>query len=345
MSEKLSEQKCPACGAPLRFDPISGLSVCDWCGSTFEINDEGEIGQGLHENAAPLEIPVYNCASCGAEIIADAVSASVQCPYCGNNIVLSEKVSGGLAPDAIIPFRFDKKQLPEEIQKFYKDKKLLPKHFFEESRLTEVTGVYVPFWLYSADYKGNVKYDAYNDTSSRHGDYIVTTRKHYDVVRDVSMRFTDVPVDASERLEDDLMDSVEPFHYELLKPFNMSYLAGFCAERFDKDSSAVRSRAVERMNSSALSVADGNAGGGYSGMTRKSNSLKPENVETKYVLLPVYTFCVNHDGKNYRFAMNGETGKVVGDIPTDKKRAWLMRLAWFGGVFAALMLALTFISC
>ena len=344
MNESLSEQKCPACGAPLRFDPASGLSVCDWCGSTFEIKDEGEIGHGGHADAAPLEIPVYNCASCGAEIVADAVAASVQCPYCGNNIVLTEKVSGGLAPDGIIPFRFDRKQLPDEIKKFYKDKKLLPKRFFSESSLVEVTGVYVPFWLYSGEYSGRMEYDCYKDSSARRGDYIVTERKHYDVVRGISMCFTDIPADASERLDDDLMDSVEPFYFNDLKPFNMSYLSGFCAERFDRDSKAVRSRAVDRMNTSARSVAEGSVSG-YSGRSLKSNGLVPRNISTKYVLLPVYTFGVDHDGKRYRFAMNGQTGKVVGDLPTDKGRTWLMRLAWFGGVFAVLMLALSFISC
>lgn len=345
MSENLSEQKCPACGAPLRFDPESGRSVCDWCGSSFEIDDAGEIGSGGHGDAAPLEIPLYNCASCGAEIIADAVSASVQCPYCGNNVVLTEKVSGGLKPDGIIPFRFDKKQLPAEIKKFYKDKKLLPRHFFSESSLTEVTGVYVPFWLYSGEYSGDVKYEGYKDSSTRSGDYVINRRKHFDVVRGVSMRFTDIPADASARLDDDLMDSVEPYHFSGLKPFNMSYLSGFCAERFDKDSQAVRSRAFDRMNSSALSVADSNVGGGYSGTTRKSSELKPRGIKTKYVLLPVYTFCVNHDGHNYRFAMNGQTGKVVGDLPTDKGRTRLMRLLWFAGVFAAIMLLLSFVSC
>ncbi len=345
MNDRLSEQKCPACGAPLRFDPVSGRSVCDWCGSSFAIDETGSIGSGAHEDAAPLEVPVYSCASCGAEIVADAVSASVQCPYCGNNIVLTEKVSGGLAPDAVIPFRFDREQLPAEVRKFYKNKKLLPRGFFSGSSLEDVTGVYVPFWLYGGEYSGEVGYEGYKDRSTRSGDYLVTERKHYDVVRGVSMRFTDIPVDASARLDDDLMDSVEPFDLTGLKPFNMSYLSGFCAERFDRDSLEVRSRAVDRMNSSALSVADRNVGGGYSGTERRSNGLRPKDIETKYVLLPVYTFSVRHGGKNYRFAMNGQTGKVVGDLPTDKGRTRLMRLAWFAGVFAALMLVLSFISC
>ena len=347
MENALSEQKCPACGAPLRFDPLSGKSVCDWCGSSFDI-PEGEAPEQIvtdRPGVSETELPLYNCRSCGAEIIADAVSASVTCPYCGNNIVLTEKVSGGLRPDGIIPFRFDKKQLPDEIRKFYKDKKLLPRNFFAESSLTEVCGVYVPFWLYSCEFSGEVKYEGYKDRSTRSGDYLITERRFYDVVRDVSMRFADIPVDASERLEDDLMDSVEPFYLSDLKPFNMSYLSGFFAERFDRDSDAVRSRAEKRMNTSAYSIVDSRVGGGYSGVSRRSSGMKARGLTAKYVLLPVYTFGVKWDGRTYRFAMNGQTGKVVGDIPTSKKKSMLIRWLTFAGLFAAMMLLLSFISC
>lgn len=349
MEKKISEQKCPSCGAPLRFDPLSGKSVCDWCGTAYEISDEAPEEEASHEGAegaSAEDICVYNCISCGAEIVTSGVSASVTCPYCGNNIVLTEKVSGGLRPDGIIPFAFDKKQLPEAVRNFYKDKKLLPRNFFSESNIEELCGVYVPFWLYNCTYSGPVYYEAYNDSAVRSGDYIVTTRAHYDVERDIHMQFSDIPVDASSRLDDALMDSLEPFDPAGIKPFNTSYLSGFFAERFDKDSDEVKQRAESRMYNSAISVANANASReNYTGITAKGDSLAASPIESKYVLLPVYTFSVTHNGQKYSYAMNGQTGKVVGEVPTDKGRSLLRRWGTFAAVFAAIMLLIQFISC
>lgn len=346
MAEDLKEQKCPACGAPLRFDPESGRSVCDWCGSSFEI-PQGRTEELPTDHEAPLsdEINVYNCLSCGAEIITDAVTASVNCPYCGNNIVISDKVSGGLRPDGIIPFRIDRKRLPDAVKEFYKDKPLLPKHFFDESSLKDVVGVYVPFWLYGCDFSGRVEYEGYKDSSHREGDYIISERKNYRVVRDASMRFTDIPVDGSSRLDDALMDSVEPWDFSGVVPFNMSYLSGFCAERFDKASDEVKNRADERMTSSAVGLVDAGARAGYTGISRTRSGLRAHKLTTKYELLPVYTFSVDWHGKEYSFAMNGQTGKVVGDLPISKGKKMLLRWGVFAGVFALVLLILSFLSC
>lgn len=350
MDKKLSEQKCPACGAPLRFDPESGKSVCDWCGMSYEIPTEADETLNDGETTGQEEVeelPIYNCNSCGAEIVTDAISASIQCPYCGNNIVLTEKVSGGLRPDGIIPFKIDKKSLPAAVQSFYKNRKLLPKHFFDESSIEDLCGVYVPFWLYDCKYSGIVSYDGTKVGSVRDGDYIVTTTEHYDVDRAVEMDFTDIPVDGSERLDDALMDSIEPFDMSAAVPFRMSYLSGFFAERFDKDSEEVRSRAENRMYTSALSIANANANRdfSYSGMDYRGDTLNASELNAKYLLLPVYTFNVNYGGKQYSFAMNGQTGKVVGEVPTDKKKSLLYRWGTFAAFFAALMLIISFISC
>lgn len=344
MAQNLNEQKCPACGAPLRFDPETGKSVCDWCGTSYEIEaDDGQRDKDAKTEAAQDEICVYSCVSCGAEIITDAVSASVKCPYCGNNIVITEKVTGGLRPDGIIPFKIDKKALPEAVRKFYKDKPLLPKGFFSESSIEEVCGIYVPFWVYSSLFKGNANYRAWKESAVRQGDYLITTRKNYKVVRGVTMRFADMPVDASTRLDDALMDSVMPFHFYDLVPFSMSYLAGFFADRFDIDSEELRKRAEDRMWESMLSITDQRAVTGYSGFSRSGHTIKAAERVTRYALLPVYTFSVNWGGKKYSFAMNGQTGKVVGSLPTDNKKKLLIRWGSFAAIAAAIMLLLS--SC
>ena len=124
--DAVHEQKCAACGGPLRFDPESGKLVCDYCGTVYEIGEQSEAGQPeetlegydfdqltAHAHAEGAEgLPIYNCVSCGAEVIASSQEMALTCPYCGNNIVLTEKVSGKLQTFAPLPAAAAHKKVP-----------------------------------------------------------------------------------------------------------------------------------------------------------------------------------------------------------------------------------------
>ncbi len=281
-------------------------------------------------------LPIYNCASCGAELIAPASQISLACPYCGNNIVLTEKVSGKLRPNGIIPFRITPEYLPNAMKKFYKDKILLPKDFFSQSRMSRVNGVYVPFWIFSGKLSGQLTFSGEKSSTHREGDYQVTETSFYNLPRDVSMEFRDVPVDVSGKIDDALMDSLEPFDLEEKADFDMRYLAGFTSERFDQAKKTIENRAKKRMFATAEDAARSEAGKGYSNVKYSGGKLKAE-LTAKYLLLPVYMFSLDYEGKDYKFAVNGQTGKVVGNIPTDKMRSRLFFLKRFG-IVAALII-------
>lgn len=341
--DTINEQKCPACGAPLRFDPSSGNLICDWCGSEFAIEAPGqeyvpEVSAATSEAVPTEEAPeeygslsVYNCRSCGAEIVAEAQTAALKCPYCGNNIVLTDKVSGNLKPDGVIPFKIEPKQLPAAVRAFYKGKHLLPRGFFSDASIGEIQGVYVPFWIYDCGVSGQLTYNAERVRVFRQGDYEITETSHFSLYRDVSMDFLNVPVDASKRMDDALMDSLEPFNMAELKPFDIKYLSGYVADRFDVDADDVRGRASERMRNTAQDVTASRTTGGFAAVRLKNNSLQVYQKGLHYYLLPVYIFDLEHNGKKYPFAVNGQTGKVVGDLPIDKLSSTL----WFLGSFAA----------
>ena len=273
---QIAEQKCPACGAPLRFDPAAGKLVCDYCGTVTELKEKPETASGSKEESAPeddslegfdfanmtdlvtdpnaMDLPIYNCVSCGAEVIAPAEQVALTCPYCSNNIVLTEKVSGKLRPDGIIPFRIRAKDLPSAVNRFYKGKKLLPRHFFSEATMGKVTGVYVPFWVFNGDLYGTLTYDAQTTSSTRSGDYIITKTDYYNLVREAALSFKDLPVDASGKVDDRLMDSLEPFDSGETKEFDMRYLAGFTADRFDQKKDDIAARAEARMKNTTYKL-------------------------------------------------------------------------------------------
>lgn len=58
------------------------------------------------------------------------------------------------------------------------------------------------------------------------------------------MTFEKVPVDASSKMPDDHMDSIEPYDYKKLKPFSTAYLPGYLADKFDVTVEQSRERRI-----------------------------------------------------------------------------------------------------
>ncbi len=352
---KIMQQKCPNCGGAPKFDPETGKLVCPYCGTVFEIipdekrpeeapeaaepetaepetpassDIEGFDFDGLNEQAQDENagaLPVYNCVSCGAEVIATAEQAALTCPYCGNNIVLTDKVSGKLRPDRVVPFKISSKELPAAVTRFYKDKVLLPRRFFSESTMGKVTGIYVPFWVFNGKLTGDMNFNAQATSQHRDGNYIVHDTKHYALERGVNMEFENVPVDASKKIDDALTDSIQPFDMSEAKPFDTRYLAGFTADRFDQARDDIAVKAKQLMLTTAEKIVRGNEAG-YSSVAGTGSSLKAD-LKALYMLLPVYMFSIEYGGKKYSYAVNGQTGKVVGEVPTDKgvSRAYFLK--------------------
>lgn len=352
----IREQKCPSCASAMRFDPDQGLLVCDYCGTTLEVESEKTVKTAksepeiegfdfasINKMAAvenPEDLPIYVCVSCGSEVIANPEQFALTCPYCGNNIVLTDKVSGNMRPNKVIPFRINSKELPKSVREYYKDKLLLPKNFFSESKMGSITGIYVPFWIFNGKVSGEASFSGEKITSKREGDYIVTSTKHYDIKRDISVQFDDLPVDASTKIDDALMDSLEPFDMDEAMDFNTGYLAGFTADRFDVASEQISERATKRMVTSAMSIVSGDVSSEYSNVENTGRKLDAE-LDVKYTLLPVYLFDVEHLENKYSFAVNGQTGKVVGKLPIDSgviKSRFITRM---GSVAAILFAAFT----
>ena len=273
------------------------------------------------------------CTSCGAELVCGPETAATTCPYCGNPTVLGGQLSGKLKPEYIIPFKMDRKTAIENLKKYYKGKAFLPKAFKDGNHIEEIQGVYVPFWLYDGRMEARGAYKAEISESHREGDYVVTTTKHFDVARVGDADFVRVPVDGSSKMPDTHMDAIEPFDYSALKPFSTAYLPGFLADRYDEDDKKCAARALGRMKHSAEAALHGTLGG-YTSIQTLSEQIDPRTLEPHYALLPVWMLHTRWKEQDFLFAMNGQTGKLIGDLPVDKGRV----AAWFAGISIPLMI-------
>ena len=342
----LQEYKCPCCGGAIAFDSTIQKMKCPYCDTEFEMDalkgydaelqDEetdsmewetaagGEWGEGETDG-----LRTYVCKSCGGEIVGDANTAATSCPFCDNPIVMMGQFSGSLKPDLVIPFKLDKKAAKEGLMKHLTGKRLLPKIFKDQNHIDEIKGVYVPFWLFvDTDVDAKVRYKATKIRTWSDSDYNYTQTSYYMVHRGGSVGFEYVPVDGSTKMADDLMESIEPFNCGEAVDFQTAYLAGYLADKYDVTAEESIDRANERVKKST-EQAFAETVIGYDTVVAENTSVQFHGGKAKYALYPVWLLNTTWNGNKYTFAMNGQTGKFVGDLPVDKAAAtrWTLMLA------------------
>ena len=329
--------KCPNCGSDMAFDAESGALSCGNCGRQDNIEDfSDEFIETVFEEDEAKE---YHCNNCGANIVTDADTTATSCSFCGAAVVLADRVSGILAPSLVIPFTISKRQAEEAFIKWCRKGLLTPRGFMSASRIKKITGIYVPFWLY--DLKNEAKIHAVGTrvrTYTR-GEYIYTETKYYDVYRDLRIYFSRVPVDASEKMDDVLMDKLEPYHYSDLKDFKTPYLAGYIAEKYNYDAKELFPRVKEKMNK-PLDDFIRSTVSGYTSVRYKNKNITTKSRKSLYTMLPVWMVYYDYEQSEHIFAMNGQTGKVVGKPPLSKGKI----AAWFGGIAGGSFLLMKIIS-
>ncbi|HOO25855.1 MAG TPA: hypothetical protein PKW24_04530 [Clostridiales bacterium] len=337
MSSQITNYKCPACTGPLKFVGASGMLECEYCGSKHTVADIEALyaqkeaaaveahAHADHEKEAALRgwseeeargMRAYTCPSCSAELICDETTAATSCPYCGNPTIVPGQFSGFTRPDYVLPFRLDKKAAQEALKNFYKGKQFLPKSFLTDNHIEEIKGVYVPFWLYSAKAWVDFEYEGQNKEVRTRGDVETTTTSHYRVIRQGELEFQHVPADASTKMPDAHMDAVEPYDYSDLRAFSTAYLPGFLADKFDQDSNVCFGRAKERMENTARAQVRGTVSG-YDSVDERRSNIRLHDTQAKHALMPVWLLATRWKDKSFLFAMNGQTGKMVGDLPVD----------------------------
>lgn len=352
MASQVTNYQCPNCTGPLHFVGEAGQLQCEYCESSYPVEEIEALYADKEAAAAAAEpewdmsmagadwseeetaqLKAYSCPSCGAELIMDDTTAATSCPYCGNPTVVPGQFAGQLKPDYIIPFKLSKEEAILALKKYYKGKKFLPKSFSAGNHIEEIKGIYVPFWLFDGQADVRMRFLGTRVKKRTLGNEEITTTDYYQVYREGHISFAKVPVDGSSKMPDEHMDAIEPFNYEELKPFSTAYLPGFMADKYDMDEKACAKRANMRIEESAQKT--------FADTARGYDSLKPEykkidlsDEKVQYALMPVWLLSTKWNDKNFLFAMNGQTGKLIGDLPVDKGKFW----GWYAAIALPLML-------
>ncbi|MDF2596393.1 MAG: hypothetical protein K0R69_2734 [Clostridia bacterium] len=356
VSVSIITYKCPNCGGPLEFNGDTQNWQCEFClsgfneeeikaieekskGSTEKEEERAEERQAGELQAEDAEFEnkarVYSCNSCGAEIVTDETTAATFCYYCHNPAILPGQLAGAYRPAKVIPFKFERQAATELFIKWCKKKPLLSKDFTGASQLELLSGIYIPFWLFDCDIKGGIRADGRTVRTWTSGEHRYTETKHYDVFRAGKASFGGIPADGSKKADDHLMQTLEPYDYSQLQDFSMSYLSGYLAEKYDMDDQDVYGRIETRVQEYSQRLLQ-NTITGYSSVSVRDCNIDIYESKATYVLLPTWMFTYNYKGKVYMFAMNGQTGKIAGNLPISKLRA----MVWFALISAAVFIVL-----
>ncbi len=363
-TDTIQQNKCPSCGAAIKFDSNAQNMTCEYCGCEFDVAAIADFAQLSESQEASLEwshydetngatnwnesekqsVKKYICQSCAGEIISDEVTTATKCPYCDNPVIIASQLKDEYRPDLVIPFKIDRKSAKTELYNYLKGKKLLPNEFKSENHIDEISGIYVPFWLFNCTAKGEVTYRAQTSRSWTSGNYIYTKTNHYALRRNGEVDFASVPADGSSKMDDTLMESIEPYDYTQAVNFSTAYLAGYLAQNYDVVADDLSERVADRMSNSLLSLYSSTIQG-YDTHRVTHKNVVNERGNIQYALLPVWILNSTYKGEKYTFAMNGQTGKFVGKLPIDKMKAVKYGLATFvlvaalgSAVFAAIIM-------
>ncbi len=366
--------KCQSCGADMAFDSKTGLLRCGSCGRSdniaemagdktpgggeysFEMNEEDEKAAKSafeynykdssdtdeasdYSTFGEDDVTEYHCNNCGAVIITNPQTTATTCSFCGAGVVLSDRLSGHLAPTKVIPFAISKEEAQLAFKKWCKKGLLTPNDFMTADRIKNITGIYVPFWLYDLNGRGEIEAICTRVRSYTLGDWIYTETKYYQIYRKVDLNYSLVPCDASKKMDDSMMDKLEPYPYNNLKDFNMPYLAGYIAEKYDFDDVEMLPRIKERTKGYVENYIHSTING-YTTVNYQHKNINIRKKQAYYTLLPLWMVCYDYKNSEHNFAMNGQTGKIVGKPPLSIAKI----AAWFASISAGSFIAMRIIT-
>lgn len=351
---------CPSCGSVMVFNSEKQKMVCPHCDNIMSVDElnryyddmesdiqesgtEESVDGEFQDNHGTGDFKVYRCSGCGAEVLTDDNTVATFCSFCGRPSLMEDRLTGELLPKYVVPFKIDKDTAVNMYSAWAKKGILTPGTLRSHATIEKITGIYVPFWLYDYNAEMQMTAKCTRVRSEIRGDYRYTHTDHYVVTRDVETDYVKIPADASEKMPDDIMDKLEPFTYSQLEEFDMMYLSGYYAEKYNYDSEQMAPRVEKRVRNYIYNLTRGSIAG-YSTVNVIRQNTHLHKRSAKYVMLPVWMLNYTYNGVNRMFALNGQTGKIVAERPVSKTKM----VCWFGGIsvvsFIILLLAGRFLG-
>lgn len=332
--------ECPNCGGNLKFDIASQQLFCAHCESyidPYAMKKETDALEGDY-----FETNVFLCPQCGGEMYSSDTDATAFCSYCGSANILTPRISREKRPKYIIPFQLTKEDCKKAYTKKMRGAFFVPKEYKDAKFIDSFRGIYMPYWSYHFVQQGQVNLKG--TTSERKGDYVY--KHHYDLLGELDAKYEGWSYDASTAFYDNISEALTPYDISQQKEFTPAYLSGFYADTADVGSETYLDEATGFANDITFEKVAGEK-------EFKKYDLKPigraklsEVLHTKYLgadstMYPVWFLSYRNGDKIAYATVNGQTGKVVADMPVDERRYLTGSLLLAVPIFLLLNLFLT----
>lgn len=353
------QYSCEQCGAVLSFQPGTSELVCAYCGHRNRIAEapvavaEQALAPVLARFAGepPPGTPVPSkCISCGADLELPVPLFAGPCPFCAKPVVVDPGPYRQLAPQGLLPFLIGEQEARRLVGDWLKGLWFAPSGITTQARGPgRLEGRYLPHWTYDSrtttrylGQRGDVYYETQRVETVVDGRRVVQTVqvpkiRWWPVSGVVARDFDDVLALASTTLPGFLVERLEPWDLDGMRPFTPDFLSGFRAELYQVpvDQGHVQAQAAMR------AVIEQDVRADIGGDQQMIQHLDTEHREEtfKQVLLPVWVAAFQFLGRPYRFVVNGRTGEVHGERPWS---AWKIAGAALLALVLLLLLALLF---
>lgn len=306
---------CPNCGGNLKFDIRTQQLGCEHCQTqmdpyAFEDKEKDAVEQ------KEFDVTIFTCPQCGGEILSTDTSAAEFCTFCGASTILYSRLSKEKRPGYIIPFKKTKEDCKDAYSKMMKSAIFAPDELKNPKHIDSFRGIYMPYWAFYMTQQG--PFTLRGSKTKRRGDYIYTD--YYALQGEIDAYYKGLSYDASSSFDDNISEQIAPFDVKGMKAFTPAYLSGFYADAADVEAEVYK-RAAEAtaFHNSASKIC--NAFPGVAITTPPSvDDIHTVTERVDSTMFPVW-FMSYRNGDRVAYAIvNGQTGKVVTDLPIDTKK-------------------------
>ncbi|WP_406547319.1 hypothetical protein [Succinimonas sp.] len=275
----------------------------------------------------PDYVPCANCRLLVGRGVGELLGA---CPVCHKNIAGAERSAGANpaenagfgAPDLIVPFSKDGEFFIQEFRKHLRSLEFVPDSFLEAG-IESVRAFYVPVLLYDAEVSGEM---------SLHGTLVTELYKpqdHYlieefEIAAGGSQLYCGSPENLTREISDYAFRNLEPFDSRGARCWSRGYAAipDLTVPAITRSDYFGRTK-LRFMTGFEYFLAEGDSFTSFRAV-KKQVSLVP--LKVSYAWLPVWQMEIRQGGKKMLCHMNGQTGKLMADIPVSavKMLCWLL---------------------
>jgi DNA-directed RNA polymerase subunit RPC12/RpoP len=310
--------------------------------------------RAMNQEESSVATLTLECESCGATLSVEEHLRTIECPYCDSPGVVERPPDPNRPrPTFAVGFVLTGSAAAERVSEWVKSRGIFAHGGLKTATVDTVRGVYLPGYLfgatahasYSAQIGENYTVTETYTTTDSEGRTVTRTRTRIETEwRPLSGNYSgyvqDVVVTASRAISNDELEEIEPFDLRGLRRYDHGLVAGWIAEEPSRSRAECQALAEEEGLQDVGQRIARFLPGDSQRSVQFTSELRDQVLEL--TLLPVWVFAARYapDRPPVRVLVNGQTGKVYGDVPLSKVKiaiAVILVLAFFGGIFALVM--------